>query len=323
MEPVPTAPDAVPHPQPRGAGRQAYDSVFAESEALADDDVMPVNLDVALAAVMVIGCLPRIMAMRDQVLAETPAVDIRHFDMLGVYASAAAQSHANVVVASAPAEVTGPWIEQLTAKRDVYVSDVTALSKHGLVDGERVNALRNPNGHKNVALDIIALVALFMDHWPVIEGKTGTTLDDLAESEDLAWKLVTALGEKEQGAALVSMATRSRARMYTLFARTYENVRRVVSFLRWFEGDADLIAPSLHAKKGGGKKRADGSEDQGETPSPAAPGEAPIVAPTAPVTGVPVTPAAPTFGAANGASNGSHGAADPAPGMPGNRPFIR
>ena len=43
-----------------------------------------------------------------------------------------------------------------------------------------------------------------------------------------------------------------RARAYTLF---YDDARRAVIFLRWHEGDADSIAPSLHPGKSASKKK--------------------------------------------------------------------
>jgi hypothetical protein len=42
-----------------------------------------------------------------------------------------------------------------------------------------------------------------------------------------------------------------RQRAFTLFATTYDEVRRAVSYLRWHDGDGDDIAPSLFACRGG------------------------------------------------------------------------
>src|SRR5688500_269126 len=58
-----------------------------------------------------------------------------------------------------------------------------------------------------------------------------------------------------------------RKRAYTLLVRSYNEVRRVISFLRWHDGDAEDIAPSLHTA-GRAARRSD--EEAAEEPEPAA-----------------------------------------------------
>ena len=70
----------------------------------------------------------------------------------------------------------------------------------------------------------------------------------------------------------------------------YDACRRAVSYLRWNEGDADAIAPSLFARGGGrkpgaGKNNAGGGEDGAEegggaSAEPGAPGGEPLLEPT-------------------------------------------
>jgi hypothetical protein len=58
--------------------------------------------------------------------------------------------------------------------------------------------------------------------------------------------------------------------MFTQFIQAYDDARRAIAYLRWHEGDADDIAPSLHVNKGSGasKKKTDKKEDS--VPAPAA-----------------------------------------------------
>jgi hypothetical protein len=67
-----------------------------------------------------------------------------------------------------------------------------------------------------------------------------------------------AIGEKEQAPAVVADASARRARAFTLFVRAYDQVRRAVTYLRWEDDDADLIAPSLYRGRGAAKPKADG-----------------------------------------------------------------
>ncbi|WP_437293039.1 hypothetical protein [Sorangium sp. So ce426] len=90
----------------------------------------------------------------------------------------------------------------------------------------------------------------------------------------------------------------------------YDQTRRAIAYLRWNEGDADTIAPSLYKGRGG---RAASSSDTAEAPEdgapagpPASPGAAPPVVPrdtAAPAVSGAAPPGAAVSGPApNGAS---------------------
>ncbi len=54
-----------------------------------------------------------------------------------------------------------------------------------------------------------------------------------------------------------------RARAFALLVDAYDGCRRALTYLRWKEGDADTIAPSLFKKRPGrkpGKKEEEGGE---------------------------------------------------------------
>ena len=53
--------------------------------------------------------------------------------------------------------------------------------------------------------------------------------------------------EREQATAGQTAAGDLRARTFTLLYWAYDHVRKCVGFVRWHEGDADQIAPSLYA----------------------------------------------------------------------------
>lgn len=47
----------------------------------------------------------------------------------------------------------------------------------------------------------------------------------------------------------------ARQRTFTLLVRSYDQIRRALSYLRWNEGDVDRIAPSLWAGRGGSRPK--------------------------------------------------------------------
>ena len=65
-----------------------------------------------------------------------------------------------------------------------------------------------------------------------------------------------------RGANIDVASTELRKRTASLLASRYDEVRRVLTFLRWKEGDADRIAPSLHAVP---KKRQDAKKEEAAT----------------------------------------------------------
>jgi hypothetical protein len=80
-----------------------------------------------------------------------------------------------------------------------------------------------------------------------ISGKTPLHLDELDRAETLAGRILTAVGEREQGPAIAAASAQTRQRAFTLFVKAYDQVRRAVQYLRWDEDDIDRIVPSLYA----------------------------------------------------------------------------
>jgi hypothetical protein len=117
---------------------------------------------------------------------------------------------------------------------------------------------------------------------------------------DHALKLSTVMfgiiGFRDNGSDAQAATADMRARAFTLFTRAYDDARRAVIFLRWHEGDADSIAPSLHPGKSAGKKK---TVDEPNATPPAA---TLVVTPTqpAPTANAGATPATKADFAANG-----------------------
>ena len=56
-------------------------------------------------------------------------------------------------------------------------------------------------------------------------------------------------GDSINLAAQPSLSADVLQRAYTLLYETYDDVRQMVGYLRWKQGDADRIAPSLFAQR--------------------------------------------------------------------------
>ncbi|MEN9581964.1 MAG: hypothetical protein RJA70_4973 [Pseudomonadota bacterium] len=172
--------------------------------------------------------------------------------------------------------------------RDQLHTDALALAKRGLLQDERVAKLRSGLGHKSVAIDVVGLVQLFRKRFAALQGRMAVTEAELDRAAQLGQELMTAAGVKEQAHMGVNAAALLRHRAFTLCARAYDQARRAVIYLRWDEGDADQIAPSLWAGRGGRKTNEAATSDRLEPAADPVAVSSPVAAvqPKAPTAGV-------------------------------------
>lgn len=67
-------------------------------------------------------------------------------------------------------------------------------------------------------------------------------------------------------------ANERRQRAFTLFARAYDECRRAATYLRWQEGDADELVPSLYSGRNASRR----GPEEPEPAIPAGPPQAPV-----------------------------------------------
>lgn len=263
---------------------EAFQRLQAEVRAVPDNELGTVNVDVPSAVATVLGALPEIMALRGDIAAIN-GVDLTKLDKLRDYALALGHAHGAYRAALSPSDPVTKLAEEVVDARDQLLADAQGLARRGLLESGSIEKLRTPSGYKNIAFDLVSLVQIFRERSVELADKTPVTEQELKRAAELAQRLITAIGLKEQATSNVSAATTLRLQAFTLFANAYDEVRRAVSFLRWHSEDVDSIAPSLWAGRRGRKA--------GPEPEPVA---APVVAtlvsaPSTPVAGA--TAAAP------------------------------
>jgi hypothetical protein len=278
--------------------------VEAEVRAVPEESLEPINLDVPTTVTTVLGAWPEILALRAQVAA-LPSFNIERLDKLRDYALALAHTHGIYRGLAAPPDGVVKLAEQLASIRDMLFADAMALAKRGVFDEARVAKLRSGPGYKNLAFDVVGLVQILRERWTDIANRTGVQQAELDQAAQLAQRLVTLVGLKEQAPAAANGVALLRQQAFSLLLNAYDEVRRAISFLRWHEQDAESIAPSLWSGRG---NRA---APEPEQPPVAAPG-----VPTAPGGSNPTAPTTPA--SPSGAANPVAGV-----GLPGSAPFSR
>ncbi len=301
----PSAPVVTPdNPAPVTNGSAfvaAYERKLSEITAIPEDEFATINIDFHNAVTTVLGVLSKIAELQQSILA-LPTIDPHFVTGLSDYAMAAGQANNYYTIATTPAEDILAMNDRAMKMRENFRSDATALANRGLIDPNRLAGFKGLVGYKNVAFELMGYADLMRDCWATIQGKTPITSDEIDAAKQLGESLVLAAGEREQGPGVIAATARIRQQALTLLLKAYDETRRAVVFLRWHQEDADTIAPSLYAGRGGKKHDAPPAPTP-PAPTPPAP-VPPVVTPTngaANLNGQPPVPAghpgSPAFGA--------------------------
>jgi hypothetical protein len=112
------------------------------------------------------------------------------------------------------------------------------------------------------------------DNWDKISSKTALQQSEINDAEVPGKQLMNAVAAREQAPGLIATVQTQRARNFTLFTRSYDQVRRAITYLRWDTDNVDQLIPSLYAGRGGR-----GKDSSQPDPDPAVPPAAPAPAP--------------------------------------------
>ena len=281
---------------------EAMARVAPDAAALSVEEITQVNLDLQQATATILGVLPEVMALRDKIVKELPAFDIRHLDKLEDCALALRFAHAAYQTATQPPDDLADLSDEAATLRERLLADAKALSLHNLLDPRKLDSLKGANGIQNVAQDLQMLSQILQESWPKIQGKSATVAEDLQAASRIGTRLTRIVGVREQSPAQEAAVIEQRQRVFTLTMRAYDETRAAIAFVRRREGDAESITPNLYTGKGRNRPSIKPSTD---TPEVAGSGGV-----TGTSTGMPVvTPEA--VAAAVAAQKGGSGSKDP------------
>lgn len=265
--PEPEAP-VVPGPSlPRAENAAAsYRKVEAAILALPAEDVGRVTCDVGVAAATALGALPNLLRFRADIEATflQSAAILKKLDDLQDYALAAV--YADIRAGLVPQKKQAPpLLMRAKPMRDKLIVVAEALVQFGLFDATLVPHVRRGQGHLDLAEDLMALAAHLNASWDVIENKVPFEQKFLLDAAELGAHLVQALSVDRVGNVKAEDEldwSVIRARAFRLLMREYDELRRVIGFLRYAQGDANDFAPALHVNARKGKRVGKG---RGET----------------------------------------------------------
>ncbi|MDQ2645198.1 MAG: hypothetical protein M3020_15380 [Myxococcota bacterium] len=226
-----------------------YQELLPEFMALEPDDIRDVNLDITAIVGTMLAAHSTVVPRLEQLERAAPLLDRERMRRLDAYAMALRHAHTLYLIATDPPAKLRPLAARGMELRGLMLRDARDLLRRGRIQTARLDELLGPVGYKNLASDLLVLSGLFREHLPRIQGRCQTTEADIRSADAIAADILRAVGRKEQRSALIAETVDVRKRAFTVVTALYDQVRRAIVFLRWNDGDADNIAPSLFIRR--------------------------------------------------------------------------
>jgi hypothetical protein len=242
---------------------QVYPQVLAELCAIPKNEILGINVDIRSAIVTALGGLATLRTLGEALGKALRDFDVAEFDRLETYTLALIQADAAYRGATQPPDGLEATVVKCLGLREILWLEAELQIQRGRIPkGSLKRLTRNP-GYKHLATTVCTLAALLTTHYAAIEGRCSVTYEELVGAENLAIELLRIVGWRQYNARQIDDTTDMRKRAFTAFARAYDNIRRAVIYLRWHQGDADAIMPSLYRGHGGKRRKRRDSRDKG------------------------------------------------------------
>lgn len=228
-----------------------------ELEALARRELLRINLDLHSAAATACAALPQLEALRSLIDRTWRDFDFSLFEQLADYAVLLNYSHNRFLTLSETLRDARAASGRAVLLRQRLLADATALALRGYLDQERVDALHAPGKRRQLADELELLAALFEERWSQVKSKCAVELANLTDARELAALLRRAGGKRARANQTLAEVAELRVRVFTLFFRTYDELRAAVIYLRRQQRDAERIAPSLFPTRRNGRRQGE------------------------------------------------------------------
>ncbi|HEU4410909.1 MAG TPA: hypothetical protein VFS43_36995 [Polyangiaceae bacterium] len=266
----PTTPTTLIQPISRHEAAEAYARARPDLDALRPEEVGRITANIAVVLSIVLGALVHLEALMP-IIATLPLLDLATLRKLRDYVYTLYYVDLMALLAAEGAADVPTLLAEATPMRERMLSVAEGMAKYGLVDAERVAAIRSGLGHLDTARDLGALAELFGGLPPEHQARLPVPAAEVDRAAELSLQLLAALGRRHVGSDGAGLPTRyddDKARAFRLVVRTYDLGRRAVSYVRWHEGDADLLVPSLFSGK---RRRSPAADEPGPDGAPTAP----------------------------------------------------
>lgn len=266
-----------PTPRIREA-QEAFARLEPEIEMLRSVEQPPPRVDVGRAVALVLGAHARILPHRRDMIRLCKATDIAALDRLRMIALAAWHAHLQVDVVREATRDLPALLDEARPLREELLRAAELLAFYGVFDPERTGAIRAGSGNIDTAEDLVQLATLFEEAWTEIEGRAPVTREMIERAGVLGVEILETIGIERGAPRGQRDVVQMRNAAFALLVDNYDVVRRAVTYLRWTEGDADALAPSLFTARRR-PRRAEPSEGSRTEDTPVSTGTLDIPSP--------------------------------------------
>jgi len=227
-----------------------YERLLPRIEAVPKHRLRPLNVDVSTIVSRVYGAVRHFPTFAET-LAKLP--DYR-FDLvaeLGDLVGALLYVDSLVRITHASLGALPELVARGMALRELLIADARALIARKVLPPDTLDHLTGRTGALRVGSDLGVLGAIFVKAWDRIEGRCGTTKEEVHEADRLSTALTMAAAERSNADRPRKAVLRLRVQTFTLVVDAYNEYRRGIHFLRAPHGDGERLVPSLWKGRGG------------------------------------------------------------------------
>jgi hypothetical protein len=248
-------------PDPQAA---AYERLLPRIVAVPKHRLRPLNVDVSTIASRIYGAVRHFPTFAET-LAKLPDYRFDVVAELRDLVGALLYVDSLVRITHASVGALPELLARAMQLRELLIADVHTLIARKVLPPESLDHLTGRTGAVRVGGDLGVLGAIFAKSWDRIEGRCGTTKEEVHEANRLSTALTMAAAERSNADRPRKEVVRIRVQTFTLVVDAYNEYRRGMHFLRAPYGDGERLVPSLWKGRGGrGKKAAEPAEHASE-----------------------------------------------------------
>ena len=225
----------------------AYEAVRTEIEGVDPKTYISYPSGVFHAVSAKLKAHPKILPYKAQ-LATLPEFNLSLVDKLSDYGLATLHAHATHKPKRSKSTAMAE-LQRGIKIRDRYRGVINSLEQHEIViDDARLTTLSMQGGYENVSSDIAVLTVVIREAWPLIQGRSPITLEDLDASDQLAVYLLSIAAERDSKSDESAEPVVLRMGAYTLFANAWDEIERGLTYLLWRDSAKLEDLSILHRK---------------------------------------------------------------------------
>ena len=229
----------------------AVDIIKPLALALPPERIVQIYIDIPSAVTTILGAIPAINAVRPEFVEHLPTFPMDLFDSLETRTLAMDYVDTMYRMSVKQLEPVPQLVERGLAQLVVLSGEANYAVLRGLIDPKPLQELDNSNSHRAVASNLFAITYLLRSNWPVLQGKSSLTLEEVAQAEQTADHIITALGARKQAAYGFDASSDLRERFFTLMIEAHDKVRSSLRYL--YPKKYQQMLPPLRETRGPAK----------------------------------------------------------------------